>query len=235
MVFNLNNSTTLHTRAKVAHLTDYRIHLMTEVLAGIRVIKLYCWESYFSTLLIRIRALVTLSISSFDCSPSIYPYFHLAYFPLSISPQSLVDLLSPHLTITQVSHISSISRRFPISSVSPISIVSRSSFISPSYHHLSLSYLLSLSYHSYLPSLSYLSYLPILPSPHYLLSPLSLKPLLSPQYLVSLLSPHLTITSDANARECYSPLYSKPWSYAVLTSRRSRWPSVSAWSSTRWC
>ena len=42
-------------RRKVAIQTDERVKIMNEVLAGMRVIKMYCWEKPFIELIKRIR------------------------------------------------------------------------------------------------------------------------------------------------------------------------------------
>lgn len=34
-------------RFKIAHLTDHRVKLMSEIVSGIRVIKMYAWEKSF--------------------------------------------------------------------------------------------------------------------------------------------------------------------------------------------
>jgi ATP-binding cassette subfamily C (CFTR/MRP) protein 4 len=42
-------------RRKVAGLTDERVRIMDEILSGIRVIKMYCWEHMFGDLVKNVR------------------------------------------------------------------------------------------------------------------------------------------------------------------------------------
>ena len=42
-------------RAKSAKLTDRRVHVMNEVISGIRVIKMYAWEYAFKKLVKKLR------------------------------------------------------------------------------------------------------------------------------------------------------------------------------------
>ena len=42
-------------RRKVAVLTDHRVKLTDEVLTGMRVIKMYCWENMFEQLISDVR------------------------------------------------------------------------------------------------------------------------------------------------------------------------------------
>ena len=42
-------------RRKTAHLTDTRIRLMSEIISGMRVIKMYAWEQPFQNLVINAR------------------------------------------------------------------------------------------------------------------------------------------------------------------------------------
>ncbi len=45
-------------RRKVAVLTDERVRIMNEILTGIRVIKMYCWEYMFGDLVKNVRRFV---------------------------------------------------------------------------------------------------------------------------------------------------------------------------------
>ena len=156
---------------------------------------------------------------------------NLAYFPLLISPQSLVHLLYPHFIITPVSPISSVSHSSPISSVSrssliypsyhhpvsPISPVSRSSFISPYYHHL-VSHISSISRRSHISSFSRISLIstsfqhPII---SYILSLSYLSYLLSLSYLCYL--PILPLPQSLLSPQYLIPLLS-PQSLVSLLS-----------------
>ena len=42
-------------RRKVAVQTDERVRLMNEILSGMRVIKMYCWEKMFADLVRKVR------------------------------------------------------------------------------------------------------------------------------------------------------------------------------------
>ncbi len=42
-------------RLKTAIQTDERVRLMNEILAGMRVIKMYCWEKMFGRLVHKVR------------------------------------------------------------------------------------------------------------------------------------------------------------------------------------
>ena len=42
-------------RIKIASLTDRRVHLMREIIVGMRVIKMYCWEKPFAKLINKLR------------------------------------------------------------------------------------------------------------------------------------------------------------------------------------
>jgi len=45
----------VHYRQKTAKYTDERIKVMNEIIAGMRVIKMYCWEKPFGELVKKIR------------------------------------------------------------------------------------------------------------------------------------------------------------------------------------
>ena len=47
--------TTLSNRIESAELTDRRIHVMNEVISGIRVIKMYAWEEALKKVVAKIR------------------------------------------------------------------------------------------------------------------------------------------------------------------------------------
>ena len=47
-------------RAKAAAQTDKRLEIMKEIIAGIRVVKMYAWEWNFRDLVARIRKLVSM-------------------------------------------------------------------------------------------------------------------------------------------------------------------------------
>ena len=42
-------------RGQIAQLTDKRITYMQNILAGMRLVKLYCWEEYYTDVIMRIR------------------------------------------------------------------------------------------------------------------------------------------------------------------------------------
>ena len=43
---------------KIAKETDQRVRLMGEILAGMKVIKMYCWENYFGNIIKATRVFV---------------------------------------------------------------------------------------------------------------------------------------------------------------------------------
>jgi hypothetical protein len=56
-------------RRKVAVLTDERVRIMNEILTGIRVIKMYCWEHMFGDLIKNVRRYVHLySLPAVACT-----------------------------------------------------------------------------------------------------------------------------------------------------------------------
>ncbi|XP_041372536.1 ATP-binding cassette sub-family C member 4-like [Gigantopelta aegis] len=48
-----------HLRSKIGQCSDQRVHMMTEIISGIKVIKMYCWEQPFSSLINSLRGQVT--------------------------------------------------------------------------------------------------------------------------------------------------------------------------------
>lgn len=99
----------LKTRTKVAKITDERINLISEILNGIKIIKMNCWEAPFKTLIERIRkkelkhqaaiysisalnGFIDLDFSNVMIFVSVTVFFHITNAPLV--PAYLVYIMS---------------------------------------------------------------------------------------------------------------------------------------------
>ncbi len=65
LVWSLSQCRAFVDRRKTAIQTDQRVRLMNEILTGIRVIKMYCWENLFGEFVRKVRKWVSLH-TSFD-------------------------------------------------------------------------------------------------------------------------------------------------------------------------
>ena len=57
-LFSYASNMSFNSSTKIAGFTDRRVNLMNEILAGMIVVKLHCWEHHFKTIVSAIRKLV---------------------------------------------------------------------------------------------------------------------------------------------------------------------------------